>query len=300
MTAHLLDVGNPSSLHASGRHARRVVEESRETIAQALGLPPRRGGLHLRRHRGRQPRGQGHPLGPARRGPAPHPHPGLRRSSTTPCSTRWTGCATPRASRSSCCRSTTRGGSVVDALREAVERDPESVSLISVMWANNEVGTLQPVEEVVAVAAEHGIPVHTDAIQAVGAVPVDFAGQRRRRAHPDRAQARRAVRRGRADRPPRGRWSRRWCTAAARSATSAAAPSTPRRSPASPPRSSSRSRSRRPTPPGSGRSATTWSAGSSRWCPTRTSTAAPSTRSARTGCPATPTSASPAARATRC
>ena len=43
------------------------------------------------------------------------------------------------------------------------------------MWANNEVGTLQPVEEVVAIAAEHGIPVHTDAVQAVGAVPVDFA-----------------------------------------------------------------------------------------------------------------------------
>ena len=63
----------------------------------------------------------------------------------------------------------------VDALREAVERDPDSVSLISVMSANNEVGTLQPVEEVVAVAAAHAIPVHTDAIQAVGAVPVDFA-----------------------------------------------------------------------------------------------------------------------------
>ena len=78
MTAHLLEVGNPSSLHASGRHARRVVEESRETIAQALGLPPRRGGVHLRRHRGRQPRGQGHPLGPAGRGPAPHPGPGQR------------------------------------------------------------------------------------------------------------------------------------------------------------------------------------------------------------------------------
>ena len=40
MTAHLLEVGNPSSLHASGRHARRVVEESRETIAQALGCRP--------------------------------------------------------------------------------------------------------------------------------------------------------------------------------------------------------------------------------------------------------------------
>ena len=43
------------------------------------------------------------------------------------------------------------------------------------MWANNEVGTLQPVDEVVAIAGKHGIPVHTDAVQAVGAVPVDFA-----------------------------------------------------------------------------------------------------------------------------
>src|SRR3954447_5867686 len=40
MTAHLLEVGNASSLHASGRRARRVVEESRETIAQALGCRP--------------------------------------------------------------------------------------------------------------------------------------------------------------------------------------------------------------------------------------------------------------------
>ena len=40
MTAHLLDVGNPSSLHASGRRARRLVEESRETIAQALNCRP--------------------------------------------------------------------------------------------------------------------------------------------------------------------------------------------------------------------------------------------------------------------
>ncbi|MGZ4480244.1 MAG: cysteine desulfurase family protein, partial [Nocardioidaceae bacterium] len=50
-----------------------------------------------------------------------------------------------------------------------------SVALVSVMWANNEVGTLQPVAEVVEVAHAHGIPVHTDAVQAVGQVPVDFA-----------------------------------------------------------------------------------------------------------------------------
>jgi len=46
---------------------------------------------------------------------------------------------------------------------------------VSVMWANNEVGTVQPIEEIVAIAAEVGVPVHTDAVQAVGAVPVDFA-----------------------------------------------------------------------------------------------------------------------------
>ena len=43
------------------------------------------------------------------------------------------------------------------------------------MWANNEVGTVQPIAELAAVAAEHGVPFHTDAIQAVGQVPVDFA-----------------------------------------------------------------------------------------------------------------------------
>jgi len=63
----------------------------------------------------------------------------------------------------------------VDALRAAIERDPGTVALITVMAANNEVGTLQPLDEVVALAAEHGIPVHTDAVQAVGAVPVAFA-----------------------------------------------------------------------------------------------------------------------------
>jgi cysteine desulfurase len=63
----------------------------------------------------------------------------------------------------------------LDELRAAVRRDPGSVALVSVMWANNEVGTLQPIEDVVAVAREHGIPVHTDAVQAVAGVPVDFA-----------------------------------------------------------------------------------------------------------------------------
>ena len=43
------------------------------------------------------------------------------------------------------------------------------------MWANNEVGTVQPVADVVEIAHRYDIPVHTDAVQAVGQVPVDFA-----------------------------------------------------------------------------------------------------------------------------
>ncbi len=50
ITSHLRDVGNPSSLHASGRHARRVVEESRETDRAGTELPSGRGRVHLGRH----------------------------------------------------------------------------------------------------------------------------------------------------------------------------------------------------------------------------------------------------------
>jgi cysteine desulfurase len=42
------------------------------------------------------------------------------------------------------------------------------------MWANNEVGTVNPVHELARACAEHGVPLHTDAVQAIGAVPVNF------------------------------------------------------------------------------------------------------------------------------
>jgi cysteine desulfurase len=42
------------------------------------------------------------------------------------------------------------------------------------MWANNEVGTVQPIRQLAEIASAHGVPLHTDAVQAVGAVPIDF------------------------------------------------------------------------------------------------------------------------------
>jgi cysteine desulfurase len=60
------------------------------------------------------------------------------------------------------------------ALRDALKAG-DDVALVSVMWANNEVGTIMPIAELAAVAAEFGVPMHSDAVQAVGQLPVGFA-----------------------------------------------------------------------------------------------------------------------------
>ena len=59
------------------------------------------------------------------------------------------------------------------------------------MYANNEVGTVQPIARLAALARAHGIPFHTDAVQAAGWLPLD-AGARRGRAEHLRPQAGRA------------------------------------------------------------------------------------------------------------
>ena len=174
MTAHLLEVGNPSSLHASGRHARRIVEEGRETIAQALNCRP--GELVFTSGGTEADNLALKGIYWSRRAADPRR---VRILSTSiehhavldPL--HWLGAAEGAEIELLPVDADARLD--LAALRASVERDPESVALISVMWANNEVGTLQPIDEVVAIAAEHGIPVHTDAVQAVGAVPVDFA-----------------------------------------------------------------------------------------------------------------------------
>ncbi len=172
LTKHLSEVGNPSSLHASGRHARRVVEESRETIAQALNCRPGEvvftsggteadnlavKGLHWSRV--------------AELGPSP------RLIST---SVEHHAVLDPLHWLQDGDEAEVRllgvdGAGRIDLDELAALLAERPVSMVSVMWANNEVGTLQPIEEVVALAAAHGVPVHTDAVQAVGAVPVDFA-----------------------------------------------------------------------------------------------------------------------------
>ena len=63
----------------------------------------------------------------------------------------------------------------IDALREVLDAHGTEVAVCTNMWANNEVGTVQPVGELAGLCAAAGVPFHTDAIQAAGQVPVDFA-----------------------------------------------------------------------------------------------------------------------------
>ncbi len=61
----------------------------------------------------------------------------------------------------------------VEDLKNAIRED---TALVSIMFANNEIGTIQPIAEIGAICREHGVWFHTDAVQAVGHVPVDFEG----------------------------------------------------------------------------------------------------------------------------
>lgn len=174
MTAHLGDLGNPSSLHASGRRARRVVEEARETIAGALGCRPGEvvftsGGTESDNLALKGLYWSRRDADPARRR--------VLTSSVEHHAVldplHWL--AEHERAELELLPVDRLGRLDIDALVASIERDPASVALVSVMWANNEVGTTQPVARVAEVAAAHGIPVHSDAVQALGAVPVDFA-----------------------------------------------------------------------------------------------------------------------------
>jgi cysteine desulfurase len=166
--------GNPSSLHTAGRTARRRVEESRETIAVAVGARPSEvlftaGGTESDNLAVKG-------IYWARRAADP------RRTRIIASAIEHHAVLDPidwlvahEGAQVSWLPVDATGTVSPEVLRAAVEMDAASVALVTVMWANNEVGTIQPIAELAAVAAEYGLPMHSDAVQAVGAVPVDFA-----------------------------------------------------------------------------------------------------------------------------
>ncbi|MFF2571955.1 cysteine desulfurase family protein [Streptomyces sp. NPDC058084] len=173
MTAQLAVTGNASSLHAAGRRARRTVEEARETLAGALGARPSEVVLTSGGTEADNLAVKG--LFWARRAADPR----RTRVLASPVehhavldAVDWL--ATHEGATVEYLPVDSHGRVHPDALREAVARDPGSVALATVMWANNEIGTVMPIRRLADVAAEFDIPLHADAVQAFGQVPVDF------------------------------------------------------------------------------------------------------------------------------
>jgi len=164
-------IGNPSSLHAAGRSARRLVEESRERIAAALGARPSEvvftsGGTESDNL--------------ATKGMFWSAKPGRNRVVASAVehhavldAVNWLG--SHEHADVTWLPVSTSGRIDVAFYRELLADHGEEIAVISAQWANNEVGTIQPIAELAALAAHSGIPFHTDAVQAVGQVPVDFA-----------------------------------------------------------------------------------------------------------------------------
>lgn len=174
MVDELTTTGNPSSLHTSGRRARRVVEEARERLGAALGAAA--GEVVLTGGGTEADNLAVKGLYWARRTQDPR----RRRIAVSAVehhavldAARWL--ADHDGAEVVLLEVDGLGRVRPEALAELLAADPATVALVSVMWANNEVGTVQPVEQVVAAAHAHGIPVHTDAVQALGHLPVDFA-----------------------------------------------------------------------------------------------------------------------------
>lgn len=173
MTAQFGFAGNASSLHAAGRRARRTVEEARETLAEALGARPSEvvftsGGTEADNLAVKGLYWARRDADPARTrvlaSPVEH-HAVLD-------TVDWLG---EHEGATVEYLAVDKYGRVdPQTLREAVERNPDDVALATVMWANNEIGTLLPVPELAEVAREFGIPLHSDAVQAVGQTELDF------------------------------------------------------------------------------------------------------------------------------
>lgn len=174
MAEELARTGNASSLHASGRGARRTVEEARELIAERFGARPSEvvfcsGGTEANNLAIKGLYWSRRAQDPARNRVvfSSIEHHALLDPVT------WL--AKHEGAEIDMTPVDATGRILVDELRASVERDPSTVSAVTTMWANNEMGTIQPIADVVQIARAHDIPIHSDAVQAAGYVPLDFA-----------------------------------------------------------------------------------------------------------------------------
>jgi cysteine desulfurase len=167
MTAVMRDeFGNPSSVHHFGQRAKAVMDEARSAVARLVGVEPSEvvftsGGtesdnLAIRgAAEALEPSGRRHLVATAIE------HEAVVNTLRALSRRGWTTTLLPVDET---------GVVTPDALRAALT---DGTALVSVMHANNEIGTIQPVAELARIAREHGALFHTDAVQSAGKIPVD-------------------------------------------------------------------------------------------------------------------------------
>lgn len=164
--------GNPASLHSGGRSARMALEIGREQVALAMGAEPvelilTSGGTEadnlgiLGLYRTRRA------ADPARTVVVLSP---VEHHAVTE-TAQWL--AKHEGAQLEWLPVDETGRVAPESLRETLEPIADRVALVSVMWANNEVGTVQPIAELGEICASWDVPLHVDAVQAFGSIPVN-------------------------------------------------------------------------------------------------------------------------------
>ena len=164
--------GNPASLHSGGRSARMALEIGRERVALAMGAEP----VELILTSGGTEADNMGILGLYRTRRAADPTrtvvvlSAVEHHAVTE-TAQWL--AKHEGAQLEWLPVDETGRVLPGSLRETLERSADRVALVTVMWANNEVGTVQPIAELGEICASFDVPLHVDAVQAFGSIPVN-------------------------------------------------------------------------------------------------------------------------------
>ncbi len=164
------EYGNPSSVHAEGRKAAAVLESAREKIAEILGAAPNEiyftsGGTEADNWAIRSAAINGAKKGKKHLISSAFEHHAVLHTLKALEKQGFEVTLLPVHSDGMVCP---------DELRDAIRDD---TALVTIMYANNEIGTVQPIDKLGAICKEKGVPFHTDAVQAAGHIKIDVKSQ---------------------------------------------------------------------------------------------------------------------------
>lgn len=172
--ATLSEIGNPASVHSFGQHSRQILEQAREEIAKAINCDRNEviftsGGTESDNLAIKGIYWDVNSKDPSKNvivSAAAEHHAVLD-------TINWL--VDSQNAELYLIPSDDQGVLDIAAMERYLEQNASRVALMSVMWANNEIGVIHPISEITKIAKSYSIPVHSDAIAALGHIPVDFA-----------------------------------------------------------------------------------------------------------------------------